>query len=266
MQGPRHDFWARLSATRWPGVVVLVVLLVLWELSVRLGMVVSLTWPPFTEILQTWWRLIVTGELLVPLGPSLLRMFAGYGIATLVGIGLGLLIGSSRLAYSSLEPLIELIRPIPSPAYIPIAILFLGIGDQMKVLVISVSSLFPILLNTYSGVRAVDPVQIETGLTLGLSPVQIMRQIVLPSATPYIAAGMRVSLGIALILMVLSEMVAGSSGIGYFILEAQRSFRVREMYAGIITLALLGYLLNRLFLLVEGRLLSWHFRSSGIAP
>jgi ABC-type nitrate/sulfonate/bicarbonate transport system permease component len=132
MRGMDQDFWTRLAATRWPGLVVLAVLLVLWELSVRLGLVVSLTWPPFTEILQTWWRLIVSGELLMPLGPSLLRMFAGYAIATLVGISLGLLIGSSRLAYSLLEPLVELIRPIPSPAYIPIAILFLGIGDQMK--------------------------------------------------------------------------------------------------------------------------------------
>ena len=262
---PRErKLWAGFATSRWPGAGFLLLLLILWELSVRLGFVRSLTWPPFSEILVTWVRMLASGELLVPLGPSLLRMFTGYLIAAAAGITLGLAIGYYRFAYNLMEPLIELIRPIPSPAYIPIAILFLGIGDQMKIFVISLAAFFPILLNTYGGVCAVDPVQVETGMTFGLSRGKIVRQIILPAASPYISTGMRVSLGIALILMVISEMVAGSSGIGYFVLDAQRAFLVREMYGGIITLALLGYCLNRLFLFVERRLMAWHFESSGV--
>ena len=260
----RSQFLDRLAASRWPGAGFLLLLLVLWELSVRLRLIESLTWPPFSEILATWVRMLGNGELLGPLAPSLARMFTGYVIATIAGIMMGLLIGYYRFAYNLFEPLIELIRPIPSPAYIPIAILFLGIGDQMKIFVISLAAFFPILLNTYGGVRAIDSVQVETGLTFGLSRARIVRQIILPSALPYISTGMRISLGIALILMVISEMVAGSSGIGYFVLDAQRAFLVKEMYGGIITLALLGYLLNRLFLLVERRLMAWHFQSSGV--
>lgn len=259
-----RKLWAGFTASRWPGAGFLLLLLVLWELSVRLRIVESLTWPPFSEILVTWVRMLVSGELLAPLGPSLARMFTGYLIAAAAGISLGLAVGYYRFAYNLMEPLIELIRPIPSPAYIPIAILFLGIGDQMKIFVISLAAFFPILLNTYGGVRAVDPVQVETGMTFGLSRGKIVRQIILPAASPYISTGMRVSLGIALILMVISEMVAGSSGIGYFVLDAQRAFLVREMYGGIITLALLGYCLNRLFLFVERRLMGWHFEQSGV--
>lgn len=260
----RAGFGGRFRSSRWPGVCCLAVLLVLWELSVRLKIVESLTWPPFSEILATWVRMLAGGELLRPLGPSLMRMFSGYLVAIAAGVTLGLLIGYFRFAYNLLEPLIELIRPIPSPAYIPIAILFLGIGDAMKVFVIALASFFPILLNTYGGVRAVDPVQVDTGRTFGLTRAGIIRQIVLPNAAPYIATGMRVSLGIALILMVISEMVAGSSGIGYFVLDAQRSFQVQEMYAGVITLALLGYTLNRLFLKAERRVMRWHIESSGV--
>ena len=120
-------------------------------------------------------------------------------------------------------------------------------------------SFFPVLLNTYSGVRGVDPVQLQTARTFGVTGNRLLWTIVLPASAPYIFTGLRVSLAVALIVMVISEMVAASSGIGYFILGAQRAFRVREMFAGVITLALVGYALNRLFLLVENRVLAWHY-------
>jgi ABC-type nitrate/sulfonate/bicarbonate transport system permease component len=248
-----------LLRSRAIGVLLMVALLVLWELSARLHWVDSPLWPPFSTVLSAWWDQLFHEDLLRNVGSTLKRMFAGYGMAALVGIALGLLMGYYKFWYWLMEPITEALRPVPSPAYIPIAIMFLGIGDQMKIFVIMLGCLFPILLNTYSGVRAVDPVQINTGRTFGLNRRKILWEIVFPSAAPHIFTGLRISLGVALILAVIAEMVAANDGIGYLILYMQRSFAVAPMYAGIVTLALLGYLLNRIFLAIEHFVLRWHY-------
>ena len=245
--------------TRWLGVAFIAVLLVMWEMAVATGTISSLSVPRMSEILVTWWRLILSGELLRELGDSLWRMFVGYFFGVSLGVLLGLLMGYFRLFYNLLEPVTEVLRPIPSPAYLPIVILFLGIDDEMKIFMIAFASLFPVLINTYSGVRSVDPIQLQTARTFGVAGRKLVWQVVLPAASPYIFAGMRVSLAVALIVMVISEMVAASSGIGYFILSAQRGFKIREMFAGVLTLAVVGYVLNRLFVAIENRVLAWHY-------
>jgi ABC-type nitrate/sulfonate/bicarbonate transport system permease component len=250
---------AALWRSRWLGVVFIALLLALWELAAASGALPAMSFPRMSAILATWWGLIASGELFGELVPSLARMFAGYFIGVALGAVLGLVMGYFRFFYNLLEPITEVLRPIPSPAYLPIVILFLGIDDEMKVFMIAFASLFPVLLNTYSGVRSVDPIQLQTARTFGVSGRKLVWQIVLPAASPYIFTGMRVSLAIALIVMVISEMVAASSGIGYFILSAQRGFKIREMFAGVLTLAVLGYLLNRAFLAIENRVLAWHY-------
>lgn len=250
---------AALWNTRWLGVALIAVLLALWELAAASGAMPSLSFPPMSEILAAWWRLILSGELLRELGDSLWRMFAGYFIGVALGVLFGLLMGYFRVFYNLLEPITEVLRPIPSPAYLPIVILFLGIDDEMKIFMIAFASLFPVLINTYSGVRSVDPIQLQTARTFGVSGHKLVWQVVLPAASPYIFTGMRVSLAVALIVMVISEMVAASSGIGYFILSAQRGFKIREMFAGVLTLAVVGYVLNRLFVAIENRVLAWHY-------
>ncbi len=250
---------AVLWRSRWLGVAFIALLLALWELAAASGALPAMSFPRMSAILATWWSLIVSGELAGELLPSLARMFAGYFIGVALGVVLGLAMGYFRFFYNLLEPITEVLRPIPSPAYLPIVILFLGIDDEMKVFMIAFASLFPVLLNTYSGVRSVDPIQLQTARTFGVSGRKLLWQIVLPAASPYIFTGMRVSLAIALIVMVISEMVAASSGIGYFILSAQRGFKIREMFAGVLTLAALGYLLNRAFLAIENRVLAWHY-------
>ncbi|MGO9701967.1 MAG: ABC transporter permease [Xanthobacteraceae bacterium] len=245
--------------TRWLGVALIVVLLLLWEAAAATGRMPSLSFPRMSEILAAWWRLIISGELPRELADSLWRMFAGYFIGVLLGVLLGLLMGYFRFFYNLLEPITEVLRPIPSPAYLPIVILFLGIDDEMKIFMIAFASLFPVLINTYSGVRSVDPIQLQTARTFGVTGGKLIWQIVLPAASPYIFTGMRVSLAVALIVMVISEMVAASSGIGYFILSAQRGFQIREMFAGVLTLAVVGYLLNRLFVAIENHVLAWHY-------
>jgi ABC-type nitrate/sulfonate/bicarbonate transport system permease component len=250
---------ALLWRTRWFGVGFIALLLALWELAAVSGWVPSMSFPRMSAVLATWWEIIISGELVGELLPSILRMFAGYFIGVALGVALGLLMGYFRFFYSLLEPITEVLRPIPSPAYLPIVILFLGIDDEMKIFMISFASLFPVLLNTYSGVRGVDPIQLQTARTFGVTSWKLLWQIVLPSAAPYIFTGMRVSLAVALIVMVISEMVAASSGIGYFILSAQRGFKIREMFAGVLTLAVVGYVLNRLFVAIENKVLAWHY-------
>lgn len=250
----------KLLQSRLLGVALIVALLGFWELVTDTKLVHSPSLPPVSAILIDWWRLTFNGTLIAQLGPSLGRVAAGYGAAVVVGVAIGLAMGYYRVAYNLLEPLTELLRPIPSPAYIPLAIIFLGLGDEMKIFVVFFACIFPILLNTYGGVAAIDRVQLNTGRTFRLSRVQTVRKIVLPAALPSILTGMRISVGLALIVVVIAEMVASNTGIGAFILNAQRFFNVTDMYAGIFTLALLGYALNALFLRAEAHLLRYRAR------
>ena len=242
---------------RWPGFLLIAVLLLLWEWASAEKLIDPVSMPRISVIAASWWKSIDGGPLLNALLPTLGRIFAGFSLAVVIAVPLGLLMGSVPLVYRLLEPITELVRPIPSSAYIPVAILFLGIDNEMKVFVVFVACLFPILLNTYGGVRAVDPVLIDTGRTFGVTRIAALWRIVLPAALPSILTGMRISLGIALIVAVVAEMIAGNSGIGYFILDMQRIFRVPEMFAGIFTLGVLGFAINFVFLELESRLLHW---------
>jgi ABC-type nitrate/sulfonate/bicarbonate transport system permease component len=251
-----------LLSGRAAGVILILLLLVLWELAAR-GPVQSTAFPRMTAVMESWWALVRNGDIPSALLVTLRRMFIGYALAAVIGVTLGLLMGKYKVVHNLLEPLIELLRPIPSPAYIPIAILFLGIESTMKIVLIFVAALFPIIVNTYAGVTGVNAALVDTGRTFGLSQLRSIRQIVIPAASPLIFAGLRISLAIALILAVISEMVAGNDGAGYFILYNQQSFRIPEMYAGILSLGVVGYLLNRVFLEVEKRVVGWHIQSRG---
>jgi ABC-type nitrate/sulfonate/bicarbonate transport system permease component len=254
------DRW--LVQSRASGVLLIAMLLLFWELS-ALYLVRTPTWPPVTLIFQAWITNMLDGTLPLHLVATLWRQMLGYGLAIILGVSMGLAMGYYRPLYNLFEPLVEAIRPVPGPAYLPILVLFVGIGHEMKVVLVLVASFFPILLNTFSGVRAIDPVQFDTARTLGLSTLQTFRELVIPAASPQILTGMRISLAISLILAVLGEMIVSNDGLGYYTLLAQRTFRVPEMYAGIFTLAILGYILNRAFLLVESKLIGWHLESSG---
>jgi ABC-type nitrate/sulfonate/bicarbonate transport system permease component len=242
---------------RLPGFLLIALLLAAWEIASATGFVDPVSLPRVSTILSAWWSALSGGAIIAAVLPTLWRILAGFALASLVGIPLGLLMGTIPLVYRLLEPLTEFIRPIPSAAYIPVAILFLGIGDEMKIFVVFLASLFPILLNSYAGVRGIDPVLIDTAHTFRTSRATTLRQIVLPASLPSILTGMRISVGLSLIVAVVAEMISGNSGIGYFILNNQRIFRVPEMFAGIFTLGLLGFMINLAFLRIEHHLLRW---------
>ena len=254
------EYW--LLDSRASGLILIVLLLAFWQFS-ALYLMDTPTWPPVTRVFESWIENFVDGTLVIHILATLWRQLLGYGFAAVLGVSIGLAMGYYRALYNLFEPLVEILRPIPGPAYLPVLVLFVGIGHEMKVVLILVASFFPILLNTYSGVRSIDPVQFDTARTLGLTTLQTLRELVLPAAMPQILTGMRISLAISLILAILAEMIVSTDGLGYFTLLAQRTFKVPDMYAGIFTLALLGYALNRVFLLVEARLIRWHHESSG---
>ncbi|MCE0762061.1 ABC transporter permease [Pseudonocardia kujensis] len=247
----------RRLSLRATGIGLIVLLVVAWELAVRLQLVDSPSIPSFSASVAALVGGITDGTLPVAMGETLSRVLVGYVVAVVAAVVVGALMGTSRFVYYLLEPVTELLRPIPSAAYIPIAILLLGVGSEMKIAVIALTSFFPVVLSTCGGVRSVDPILVDTGRTLGYGPLGRLRRIVLPSALPETLTGMRVALGIALIVGIVSEMLAGDTGIGYLILESQRIFQVPLMFAGIITLALVGYLLNLAFVRVESHLLRW---------
>jgi ABC-type nitrate/sulfonate/bicarbonate transport system permease component len=215
-------------------------------------------YPPLKDVLDTFkdtWLFERFGSDVVP---SLERLFFGYFIAVAVGVGGGVALGLSPVLRRVTAPIVEFLRAIPAPALLPFALLVLGVGNDSKIFVIAFVCLWPILLNAVDGVSGVDPTLVDTGRVYRIPASDRLRHVVLPAAAPQIFAGMRTSLSLALILMVISEMVASSNGIGYFVLQSQRSFAIPEMWSGIILLGLLGYLFNAVFLLVERRTLAWH--------
>jgi ABC-type nitrate/sulfonate/bicarbonate transport system permease component len=240
------------------GLAALFALLLLWEACARLSPVIRLYFPPISLILLSLIELAFSRELVGHLLVSLGRFVTGYLLSAVIAVTLGIILGYFRLAYSLLEMLIEFLRPMPSVAIIPVAILFLGIGDPMVVAVTVYACTWPILINTIDGVRNIDRTLIDTGRTFGLGRWKILRKIALPAASPYIITGLRISLAIGLILVTTSEMIVGGSGLGFFILDEERSLRTSNMYAGIVLVAILGYLLNRLFLVLESIALAWH--------
>jgi ABC-type nitrate/sulfonate/bicarbonate transport system permease component len=214
--------------------------------------------PPLTDILSTFADTWVFERVGSDVVPSLLRMGVGFLIAVVVAISVGLLLGLSRRARIGAAPIVEFLRAIPPPALLPFAILVIGVGNSMKVFIIAFVCIWPILLNTIDGVRGIDPTLDDTTRVYGISDRDRLWRVMLPAAGPQIFAGMRTSLSLALIMMVISEMVASTNGIGYFVLQSQRTFAIPEMWSGILLLGILGYVLNGGFMLIERRVLRWH--------
>ncbi|GIJ76211.1 ABC-type nitrate/sulfonate/bicarbonate transport system, permease component [Micromonospora phaseoli] len=190
--------------------------------------------------------------------PSLYRLGFGILASIVVGVAVGTLIGLVRWLRELLEPLLEFFRAIPPPVLIPVVMLLLGITDTMKVVVIVSGAIWPILLNTIDGVRATDSVMTETADSFQVTWWERLRFLVLPAASPRIMAGVRQGLSVALILMVISEMFASSSGLGYRIAYFQRNYLIAEMWSGILLLGLVGVFLAVAFGVVERRVLRWY--------
>ncbi len=214
--------------------------------------------PPLSDVFERFGDTWVFERFGSDVWPSLRRMFIGYFIAVVLAVAAGIALGSSPLLRRATAPVVEFLRSIPPPALIPFAIVVIGIGDDMKIFIIAFVCVWPVLLNTIDGINGIDPTLKDTARVYGISGRDRLMRITLPAASPQIFAGMRLSLSLALILMVISEMVASTNGIGFFVLQSQRSFAIPEMWSGILLLGILGYVFNVAFMIIERRVLAWH--------
>jgi len=241
------------------------VLIVLAELATRAELVNPTYLPPASSVIGTTASLLVDVEFLGNVRGTLAAWAIGLGVAIAIGVPLGVLLGSSWRSYLAATTTIEFLRPIPSVALIPLAILLIGRGLEMRVALIAFASLWPILFNTIYGIRDVDPLAKETARAFGFSRAAIVRQVSLRWALPFIFTGIRISSAIALILAISTELIAGGGpGIGTWMLRHTETGVPRELlYAGIVVAGLLGLLINSLMAAGERRLFFWHQRVRG---
>lgn len=223
----------------------------------------SLYFPPLETILEHFGDQFLGAGADTTLRPSLTHLFLGYAIAVVAGVGGGVLIGMNRWAAAVLDPLVQFFRALPPPALLPFAIIAFGIGSGMKVWIIAFASLFPILLNAIDGVRGTDATALAVVRAYRVRRLRTVVSVVVPGASPQIVAGLRVGLQTAILVMVVSELVASTDGLGFFILQSQQQFEIADMWAGIVALGLIGIVLNAVFALAARRVLHWHAATHG---
>ncbi|MDQ1723650.1 MAG: NitT/TauT family transport system permease protein [Frankiaceae bacterium] len=231
--------------------------LVLWQVAPQLGFVDRVFLPPFSTVARAWWTLATNGQLEAHSQASLVRALTGFAFAIAVAVPLGLLIGWYRGLAATLNPLLEVFRNTAALALLPVFILILGIGETSKITVVFYSCLWPILLNTVAAVRGVDPLLVKSARSMGLGPAKLFAKVVLPASVPTIFTGIRIAGAYSVLVLLAAEMFGAKAGLGYLILSAQSNFQIPQMYAGIITISLLGLALNVGLLRLERRLSRW---------
>jgi ABC-type nitrate/sulfonate/bicarbonate transport system permease component len=247
----------KLLSSRAGGFVLIGALLICWELFCRLGWLDIRFLPSPSAVFGALFVLMISLELVQHSLVTLKHVISGYVVGACVGYSLGFLCGYMPRIYRLLEVTIEYLRPMPSVALVPIGILFLGLGDGLNTAIVGWACCWPVFINTMDGVRSTDQVLLNSGRTLGVKGSNLVWKIVVPSSLPYVFTGLRVSLGIAIAVAVITEMIASGTGLGAFILNTSLSYRVPEMYAGIIAIGLFGYLTNQIFICVESKVLVW---------
>ncbi|HKU11322.1 MAG TPA: ABC transporter permease [Sinomonas sp.] len=213
--------------------------------------------PPLHEVLTATWRLLATGALENHIGASLTRSIAGFGVAVVLGVAAGLLIAWYRPLNTFITPLLEVFRNTAALALLPVFTLLLGIGEESKITIVAYAAFFPVLLNTIAGVRTVDPLLVRAARSLGLSSLALFRKVILPSAVPTIFTGIRMAGTASILVLIAAEMVGAKAGLGYLIINAQSSFLIPDMYAGILTVSLLGLAVNSLLVALERHFSKW---------
>ncbi len=246
-----------------------------WETLSRLGKVSPAILPAPSQVLQRWaaycaplqpyqassggwFRWAISGELPKDAAGSLSRVLLGFGIGAGLALPLGLLMGARPGVYQLFNPVLQVLRPIPPIAYIPLSILWFGLGNAPALFLIALGAFFPVLMNTIAGVRSVDGIYFRAARNLGASESTLFRRVILPAAMPHILTGVRVGIGVAFIVVIVAEMTAVNNGLGYRILEAREYFWSDKVIAGMITIGLCGLGIDALMNLLNSHLLRWH--------
>jgi NitT/TauT family transport system permease protein len=241
----------------------ILVFLAFWEIAPRIGLAEPAFLPPLSIVLGSGWELVKNGQLYNHVQASLSRSLVGFAIAICHAVPLGLAIGWYRRFASVVNPLLEALRNTAALALLPVFILVLGIGESSKIALVVYSCSWPILLNTITAVRNVDPLLIKSARTMGLSSFQLFRKVILPASLPTIFVGIRLAGAYSLLVLVAAEMVGAKAGLGYLIIYAQYNFQIPNMYVGILSITMLGLLFNQALQQVEKRFTRWKTASDG---
>ncbi|MGM7699137.1 ABC transporter permease [Microbacterium sp. A84] len=253
---PKSRLWAKIGASTLYAIGLPIVLLLIWGIWATISPAKFFPAPQtiFRAFVDTWFGPSFVDDVL----PSVARLAVAIVIAVVFGIVAGTLIGLTRWLRELLEPLLEFFRAVPPPVLIPVFVAILGVTDSMQIIVIAFGAIWPVLLNTIDGVRATDSVMTETARSYSLTRSQRLFNLVLPAASPRIMAGIRQTLSVALIMMVISELFYSSSGLGYQIKFFQQNYLIAQMWSGILLLGLIGVLLAVIFGFAERRVLRWY--------
>jgi NitT/TauT family transport system permease protein len=238
--------------------IVPVVVLAVWEGLSRAGVINPMILPAPSRVLMRWIAYLKSGELPSDAASSLYRVFIGFLIGTGLALPIGLAMGASRSAYAYLNPLVQVLRPIPPIAFVPLAILWFGLGNPPAFFLISLGAFFPVLMNTIAGVRSVDAIYVRAARNLGANKRALFFRVMVPAALPHIMTGIRVGFGVAFIVVIVAEMIAVNNGLGYRILEAREYFWSDKIIAGMITIGLLGLGIDFALARLSDYLLRWH--------
>ena len=237
--------------------IVLIVLVLLWENAPRVGIVNPAFCPPFSDVLKAWWELVISGDLWVEFLASIKRSLAGFGLALVFGIPLGILIGWYPLIKDLLNPTFEVFRNTARLALLPVFILFLGIDEASKITIVFYACIIPILLNTIAAVKNVDPLLIKSARSMNVSSYKLFVKVIFPASFPMIFTGIRMAGTGCILVLIAAEMVGAKEGLGFLITYSQFNFQISEMYAGILTISALGLTLNQGLVLLERRFSRW---------
>jgi NitT/TauT family transport system permease protein len=243
-----HLRFAKNALKRYAAVILLAII---WEVVTRLQLIDPLFLPPLSSIFTTFIEMVRSGEYFDQLDPSLQRALLGFFLAAGLGVPLGFAFGWSRRGREYFGSVVEILRPVPPISLIPLAILWLGIGELSKIGIIAWACIWPIFLNSVLGVQSVNPILIKSAAIMEIQGIRFFLKIILPASLPQIFTGFRISLAISLIVLVAAEMVGADRGLGYLILEGERTFQSSLMFVGIFSIAIIGYLMNEIILLVE---------------
>ncbi len=238
-------------------IVLIIVVLSLWEILPRTGIINPILLPTFSLTLITIKNLILSGELQVHIAASLQRSLAGFGLALVVGISLGLIMGWYNSIETYTDLLVQSLRNTSTFALMPVFILLLGIGEASKITIIFFGAVWPILINTISGVKNVDPLYIKAARSMGVSDSELFKKVILPASVPSIVAGIRLGVKIAIMVVIAAEMIAANSGMGFFIQNARTVVRTDEVYAGVLVMTLMGLIANYSTVWIEKKVTYW---------
>lgn len=242
------------------GIIVPAAIIFVWHFLSAYGIVNALILPSPGAVVKSLYRWLLEDHLLSDMSSSLYRVVVGFAIGAGLGFAMGTAIGTNKLTFRLLHPLIQVLHPIPPIAYIPLSILWFGLGNPPAIFLISIGAFFPMLVNTMVGVRNVDQTYIRAAKCLGASSTRLFTRVILPGATPYIVAGMRIGMGTAFIVVIVSEMTAVNSGLGYRILEAREYLQSDKIIAGMFMIGLLGLFIDEVMGRISKHLLRWQQR------